>query len=89
MKGLSVQDRGVGVILDPEWGDWYDYIPGYSTDPMFGLNNNKDFPYDNVYFCVEVGVLRDEGWSGRQPFHDLPVENRSSGMARLRRGQAA
>lgn len=54
MKGMSVQDRDVGVILDPEWGDWYDYIPGYSTDPMFGLNNNKDFPYDNVYFCVEV-----------------------------------
>ncbi len=54
MKGLFIQDRGVGVTLDDAWGPWYDYIPGWSTDPMFGLNNNHDFPYENVYFCVEV-----------------------------------
>lgn len=60
MEGLQILDRGVGVTLSPEWGEWYDYIPGYSTDPMFGLNNNKDFPYDNVYFCVEVQCYADK-----------------------------
>lgn len=54
LEGLFIQDRGVGVHLKNEWGDWYDYTPGFSTDPMFGLNNNKDLPYDNVFFCVEV-----------------------------------
>lgn len=54
LEGLFIGDRGNGVTLSSEWGDWTDYIPGYSTDPMFGLNNCWDFPYDNVYFCVEV-----------------------------------
>ena len=54
MKGLFIQDRGVGVTLEEEWGPWYDYIPGYTTDPMFGLNNNKDLPYTRVWFCVEA-----------------------------------
>ena len=54
IKGLFIQDRGVGVTLAEEWGPWYDYIPGWSTDPMFGLNNNKDLPYDRIWFCVEV-----------------------------------
>ena len=56
MEGLFISDRGVGVTLSPDWGDWYDYIPGYTTVPMFGLNNNWDLPYDNVYFTVECEV---------------------------------
>ena len=54
MEGLFVGDRGVGVTLSSQWGDWVDYIPGYSSDTVYGLNNNYDFPYENVYFCVEV-----------------------------------
>ena len=54
LKGLFIQDRGVGVVLQEEWGEWYNYIPGWSTDPMFGLNNNHDLPYDKVWFCVEA-----------------------------------
>jgi len=68
MKGLFIQDRGVGVVLDDAWGEWYDYIPGWSTDPMFGLNNNYDFPYDNVYFCVEV-----ECYATKEGLEDSPV----------------
>lgn len=68
MKGLFVGDRGNGVTLSDEWGEWNDYIPGYSTDPMFGLNNNKDFPYDNVYFCVEV-----EAYATKDGLQDSPV----------------
>lgn len=68
MKGLFVGDRGNGVTLSDEWGEWIDYIPGYSTDPMFGLNNNWDFPYDNVYFCVEV-----EAYATRDGLEDSPV----------------
>ncbi|MCJ7834753.1 cadherin-like beta sandwich domain-containing protein [Cuneatibacter sp. NSJ-177] len=68
MKGLFIGDRGNGVVLSDEWGEWTDYIPGYSTDPMFGLNNNKDFPYDNVYFCVEV-----EAYATREGLLDSPV----------------
>ena len=60
--------RGNGVTLSDEWGEWIDYIPGYSTDPMFGLNNNWDFPYDNVYFCVEV-----EAYATRDGLEDSPV----------------
>lgn len=70
MEGLFIQDRGVGVYLKPEWGEWYDYIPGYSTDPMFGLNNTKDLPYDNVYFCVEV-----ECYATKPGLEDSPVSN--------------
>lgn len=68
MKGLFVGDRGNGVTLSDEWGEWIDYIPGYSTDPMFGLNNNWDFPYDNVYFCVEV-----EAYASKEGLEDSPV----------------
>lgn len=68
MKGLFIGDRGNGVTLSDEWGEWFDYVPGYSTDPMFGLNNNKDFPYDNVYFCVEV-----EAYATKEGMKDSPV----------------
>ena len=54
LDGLFVQDRGVGVYIGTGWSDWYEYIPGYSTDPCFGLNNNKDLPYDDIWFVVEV-----------------------------------
>ena len=53
-KGLFVQDRGVGFYVGTGWSDWYDYIPGYSTDPMFGLNNNSDLPYYATWLNVEV-----------------------------------
>ena len=68
MQGLFIGDRGAGVYLSDEWGEWYDYTPGYSTDPMFGLNNNYDFPYDNVYFCVEV-----ECYATKDGLEDSPV----------------
>lgn len=68
MKGLFIGDRGNGVTLSDAWCDWTDYIPGYSTDPMFGLNNNKDFPYDNVYFCVEA-----EAYATKDGMSDSPV----------------
>ena len=68
MIGLFIQDRGVGVTLSDEWGPWYDYVPGYSTDPMFGLNNNYDLPYDKVSFCVEV-----ECYATKPGMEDSPV----------------
>ena len=54
LEGLFIGDRGNGVTLSSDWGQWNDYTPGFTTVPMFGLNNCYDFPYDNVYFCVEV-----------------------------------
>jgi len=54
LKGLFVQDRGVGVYIDTGWSDWFEYHPGWSTDPCFGLNNNKDLPYDALWFLVDV-----------------------------------
>jgi len=68
LEGLFVQDRGIGVKLVPEWGPWYDYKPGYSTDPMFGLNNSKDLPYDRIWFCVEV-----EAYATKPGLEDGPV----------------
>jgi glyoxylase-like metal-dependent hydrolase (beta-lactamase superfamily II) len=68
LVGLFIQDRGVGVTLEESWGPWYDYIPGFSTDPMFGLNNNKDLPYDNIYFCVEV-----EAYATKSGMQDSPM----------------
>lgn len=68
LEGLSMLDRGVGVKLVNEWGEWYDYKPGYSTDPMFGLNNNKDLPYDRIWFCVEV-----EAYATKPGMEDGPV----------------
>ena len=54
LKGLFVQDRGVGAYVGTGWSDWFEYRPGFSTDPMFGLNNNKDLPYDAIWFVAEV-----------------------------------
>lgn len=54
LKGLFVQDRGVGAYVGTGWSEWFDYIPGYSTDPCFGLNNNKDLPYDAIWLVAEV-----------------------------------
>lgn len=68
LEGLSMLDRGVGVKLVPEWGEWYEYKPGYSTVPMFGLNNNKDLPYDRIWFCVEV-----EAYATKKGLEDGPV----------------
>lgn len=68
LEGLFIQDRGMGVKLVPEWGEWYDYKPGYSTVPMFGLNNNKDLPYDRIWFCVEV-----EAYATKPGIEDGPV----------------
>lgn len=68
MEGLFISDRDVGVTLSPDWGDWYDYIPGYTTVPMFGLNNNWDLPYDNVYFTVEC-----EAYATKDGLQDGPV----------------
>ncbi|MGE4276998.1 MAG: cadherin-like beta sandwich domain-containing protein [Lawsonibacter sp.] len=93
MIGLFIGDRGNGVTLSDEWGEWFDYIPGYSTDPMFGLNNNKDFPYDNVYFCVEVQAyatkdgLEDSPMSqfiwriDRPAWHDFATDKLHTGSA--------
>lgn len=53
LNGLFVQDRGVGVYVGTGWSEWYDYIPGYSTDPCFGLNNNYDLPYDTTWLIAE------------------------------------
>lgn len=68
LEGMFIQDRGVGVKLSGEWGQWYDYKPGYSTDPMFGLNNCKDLPYDRIWFCVEV-----EAYATKPGLEDGPV----------------
>lgn len=68
LEGLFIQDRGIGVKLENKWGKWYDYKPGYSTDPMFGLNNNKDLPYDRIWFCVEV-----EAYATKPGLEDGPV----------------
>lgn len=68
LEGLFVQDRGVGVKLTGEWSQWYDYKPGYSTDPMFGLNNCKDLPYDRIWFCVEV-----EAYATKHGMEDGPI----------------
>lgn len=68
LNGLFVEDRGVGVYVGTGWSEWYDYYPGYSTDPCFGLNNNKDFPYDDIYFCVEV-----ECYATKDGLEDSPV----------------
>jgi len=93
MKGLFIGDRGNGVTLSDQWGEWFDYIPGYSTDPMFGLNNNKDFPYDNVFFCVEVeayatkkGLERSAAsrfiWRIDRPaWHDFATDKLHAGSA--------
>ncbi len=77
LNGLFVQDRGVGVYIGTGWSEWYDYIPGYSTDPCFGLNNNKDLPYDDVYFLVDV-----ECYATKPGMEDSPV---SSFMWRIER----
>ncbi|MCQ2146548.1 MAG: cadherin-like beta sandwich domain-containing protein [Bacteroidales bacterium] len=68
IEGMFIQDRGVGVKLEGAWGPWYDYKPGYSTDPMFGLNNTKDLPYDRIWFCVEV-----EAYATKPGMEDGPV----------------
>ncbi len=54
LKGLYVQDRGIGAYVGTGWSDWYEYHPGFSADPCFGLNNNKDLPYDNIWLLVNV-----------------------------------
>jgi len=53
-KGLFVQDRGVGVYIGTGWSDWFEYVPGHGTDACFGLNNNKDLPYDATHFLIDV-----------------------------------
>ena len=67
-NGLFVQDRGVGVYVGTGWSEWYDYIPGYSTDPCFGLNNNKDLPYDATWLIVDV-----ECYATKDGMEDSPV----------------
>ena len=54
LNGLFVQDRGVGDYLGTGWSEWFEYHPGFSPDPCFGLNNNKDLPYDDIWFVAEV-----------------------------------
>ena len=68
LNGLFVQDRGVGVYVGTGWSEWYDYIPGYSTDPCFGLNNNKDLPYDATWLIVDV-----ECYATKEGMEDSPV----------------
>lgn len=68
MEGLEILDRGSGIKLENKWGQWYDYIPGYGTDPMFGLNNCFYLPYDNVYFCLEV-----QAYATKPGMEDSPV----------------
>ena len=67
-NGLFVQDRGVGVYVGTGWSEWYDYIPGWSTDPCFGLNNNKDLPYDATWLIVDV-----ECYATKEGMEDSPV----------------
>lgn len=68
LKGLFVQDRGVGVYVGTGWSDWFDYIPGYSTDPCFGLNNNYDLPYDATWLLAEC-----ECYATKPGMEDSPV----------------
>lgn len=68
LHGMFIQDRGAGVKLEDKWGEWYEYKPGYSTVPMFGLNNSKDLPYDRIWFCVEV-----EAYATKAGMEDGPV----------------
>lgn len=68
MKGLFVQDRGVGAYVGTGWSDWFEYIPGYSTDPMFGLNNNTDLPYDDIWFVADV-----EAYAEKEGLETSPV----------------
>ena len=68
LNGLFVQDRGVGVYVGTGWSEWYDYIPGYSTDPCFGLNNNYDLPYDATWLIVDV-----ECYATKEGMEDSPV----------------
>ena len=68
LNGLFVQDRGVGVYVGTGWSEWYDYIPGYSTDPCFGLNNNNDLPYDATWLIVDV-----ECYATKEGMEDSPV----------------
>ena len=58
----------MGVYVGTGWSDWYDYIPGYSTDPCFGLNNNKDLPYDATWLIVDV-----ECYATKPGMEDSPV----------------
>lgn len=60
LNGLFVQDRGVGVYVGTGWSEWFDYIPGYSTDPCFGLNNDKNLPYDAIWLIVDVECYADK-----------------------------
>ena len=71
LDGLFVQDRGVGVYIGTGWSEWYDYIPGYSTDPCFGLNNNKDLPYDDISFVVEVQCYATKSGMQNSPVTDF------------------
>lgn len=68
LKGLFVQDRGVGVYVGTGWSDWFDYITGYSTDPCFGLNNNKDLPYHAIWLLAEC-----ECYATKPGMEDSPV----------------
>lgn len=54
MKGLFIQDRGVGAYVGTGWSEWFEYHPGFSADPCFGLNNSKDLPYDAIWFIADV-----------------------------------
>ncbi len=67
-KGLFVQDRGVGFYVGTGWSDWFDYIPGYTTDPCFALNNNYDLPYDATWLIVDV-----EAYATKSGLEDSPV----------------
>lgn len=58
----------MGVYVGTGWSDWYDYIPGYSADPCFGLNNNKDLPYDATWLIVDV-----ECYATKPGMEDSPV----------------
>lgn len=68
LNGLFVQDRGVGVYIGTGWSDWFEYVPGYGTDPCFGLNNDKNLPYDAISFVIDV-----ECYAKKPGMEDSPV----------------
>ena len=93
MLGLFIGDRGNGVTLTEEWSDYREYIPNYSTVPMFGLNNCYNFPYERVFFTVEVDCYaKKEGlmdsphttfiWRVDRPaWHDFAFDKLHEGTA--------
>ncbi len=64
--GLKSQDAT--MANDGDWTEWKDFIPGYSTDPFFGLQSCNWLPYDKIWYVVEL-----EAYSTKPGLDDGPV----------------